>query len=142
MDILSRGFAPHQRDDRGDLLSGEVSAHSGFGALPDLDLDGRRVLQDLVGETVLVGDVLVDVSVGGDHLVVECSALSAAHGGLGHSAAFGECDLGVPRQCSEAHVGNENGGFEDHGFLRILADNGAYAYLLIVRQREMCQLRS
>ena len=128
--VLAAALAPHRGYDLRDLLPGQMTTHPGLGALADLDLDRVAVLQRHVVEAVLVGDVLEDVPVRGDHLVPQGAPLPAAHGGPCDRAALGQGDLRPPRQRSEAHVTDVNWHLELHRPLRTLAYDSADGDLL------------
>ena len=102
--IPAHGLVPDPADLLRHLFSGQMAAHAWLGALPDLDLNGVRVLQIFRRHAVEISHIFKDIFVCGLHFLRKDPAFSGAHGAAGHGGAAGQRNLGLSGKRAEGHV--------------------------------------
>ncbi len=135
LNVIARIFSTESGDFGSYFFSRKMSSHAGFCPLTDLDFDSVRRLQVFIGHAVFIWNIFKNILIGRLLFFGKDAAFSAAHSGFGQGAAFGQGYLDFSGKRSEGHMGNIDGAFQHHRFLRMLSDDGSCTYRIRVKKR-------
>ncbi len=122
------------------FFSGEMSPHSRFGSLADLDLDGIGSPEILICHTIFVWNIFKYVFIGSFLFFRKDPSLSTAHRRPGKSGSFCQSHLDLPGHCPKRHVGNIYRILKDHRALGMLSNDRHSSHRSILIQWRRIQL--